>query len=79
MLGTLVPDIRTETFRSKIMRYYYYGGEDSHSQKQVVHAMHVQSRQRVPAVHPGDRDLVIEDDTIYEIDRECIRCREQNS
>lgn len=61
------------------MRYYYYGGEDSHRQKQIVHAMHVYDRHKVPVVNQGDRDLVIEDDTIYEIDRECIRCRERNS
>jgi hypothetical protein len=25
----------------------------------------------------GDRDLIIEDDTIYEIDRECLGCRQE--
>ncbi len=57
------------------MRYYYYGNQSDHGQKQVVHAMHVTDPHRMRMVKPGDRDLVIEDDTIYEIDRECLRCR----
>lgn len=57
------------------MRYYYYGNQNEHEQKQAVHAMHVSDSHRMRAARLDDRDLVIEDDTIYEIDRECLRCR----
>ncbi len=57
------------------MRYYYYGNQYDHGQKQAIHAMHVSDTQNVRAEKPDDRDLIIEDDTIYEIDRECLRCR----
>lgn len=60
------------------MRYYYYGNQHDHGQKQAIHAMHVSDSQSVRAEKPGDRDLIIEDDTIYEIDRECLRCRRQS-
>ncbi|MDE6568895.1 MAG: hypothetical protein K2K70_14380 [Lachnospiraceae bacterium] len=56
------------------MRYYYYGNQYD-QQKQAIHAMHVSDSQGVRAEKPDDRDLIIEDDTIYEIDRECLRCR----
>lgn len=57
------------------MRYYYYGNQSDPEQKQSIHAMHVSDSQSVRTVKPADRDLIIEDDTIYEIDRECLRCR----
>ncbi|MDE6851189.1 MAG: hypothetical protein K2J67_01700 [Lachnospiraceae bacterium] len=59
------------------MRYYYYGNQYDSGQKQAIHAMHVYDPYKVQTVKPGDCDLVIEDDTIYEIDRECLRCRRQ--
>ena len=59
------------------MRYYYYGNQHDSEQKQEIHAMHVYDPHKMQTVKHGDRDLVIEDDTIYEIDRECLRCRRQ--
>lgn len=59
------------------MRYYYYGGRPGNGQKQSIHAMHVYDPQLTRKNKQKDRDLIIEDDTIYEIDRECIRCRRQ--
>ncbi len=59
------------------MRYYYYGGRSGKEQKQSIHAMHVYDPQITRRNKQKDQDLIIEDDTIYEIDRECIRCRHQ--
>lgn len=59
------------------MRYYYYGNQYDSQQKQAIHAMHVYDSHRVQMEKPEDRDLVIEEDTIYEIDRECLRRRQK--
>lgn len=53
------------------MRYFYYGTE---TRKEAMPSGHgIENRQN------GNKedDLVIEEDTIYEIDRECEACRQR--
>ncbi len=57
------------------MRYYYYGDEAGSVRGNPIHAMHVVEQPDVLSDDPKDRDLIIEEDTIYEIDRECLQCR----
>lgn len=57
------------------MRYYYYGGKASDASLEEQQ----NDRREMPdrSVHrlPSDRDLIIEADTVYEIDRQCMRKR----
>lgn len=57
------------------MRYYYYGEEACSKRKRAIHAMDVYDQFKLSNDDPKDRDLVIEEDTIYEIDRDCLRCK----
>ncbi len=68
------------------MRYYYYGGKASNAslEEQQNGRREMSEREQVSyekrydrSVHclPSDRDLVIEADTVYEIDRQCMRKR----
>lgn len=52
-----------------IMRYFYYGPEKA---KETAAESSGQNRRQ-----KQDDDLVIEEDTIYEIDRECEACRKR--
>lgn len=60
------------------MRYYYYGDEASSQRRKTIHAMHVDEPSYDTSDNLRDRDLIIEEDTIYEIDRECLKCRQQH-
>lgn len=53
------------------MRYFYYGTEKR--KESMTSGQGVKNRQK------GNKedDLVIEEDTIYEIDRECEACRQR--
>lgn len=68
------------------MRYYYYGGKASNAslEEQQNGRREMSDREQVSyekgydrSVHrlPSDRDLIIEADTVYEIDRQCMRKR----
>ncbi len=52
------------------MRYFYYGMEN---RKNVLSADQTKPEQR----EYREDDLVIEEDTIYEIDRECEACKKR--
>lgn len=58
------------------MRYYYYGDKRSPTEKTAgsgrAGAVRTGSGRRMP---DRDQDLVIEEDTVYEIDRDCIQCQ----
>lgn len=51
------------------MRYFYYGPEKA--KETAVESSEEDRRQK------QEDDLVIEEDTIYEIDRECEACRKR--
>ena len=53
------------------MRYFYYGVEKEIESMPSGHGM--ENRRNVKR----EDDLVIEEDTIYEIDRECEACRQR--
>mgnify|MGYP000369511986 CR=1 FL=1 len=53
------------------MRYFYYGVEKGKESMPSGHGM--ENRRNVKR----EDDLVIEEDTIYEIDRECEACRQR--
>lgn len=53
------------------MRYFYYGPEKA--KEMAVESSEEDRRQK------QEDDLVIEEDTIYEIDRECEECRKRIS
>ncbi len=52
------------------MRYFYYGMDN---RKSVLSADQTKPEQR----EYREDDLVIEEDTIYEIDRECEACKKR--
>lgn len=54
------------------MRYYHYGAEQ-HTNLLTGSGMPASAGS--DTLQTEDRDLIIEDDTIYEIDRECLNCR----
>lgn len=54
------------------MRYYRYGSDRT---KHDVE-MNMQKQQGGPGCFG---ELVIDEDTIYEIDKDCVRCREKES
>ncbi len=53
------------------MRYFYYGMEKR--KESMPSGQGIENRQN----RNRDDDLVIEEDTIYEIDRECEACRQR--
>ncbi|RHU94887.1 hypothetical protein DXC08_09205 [Clostridium sp. OM07-9AC] len=53
------------------MRYFYYGIEKRKESMSSGRQMEYGSKVR------KEDDLVIEEDTIYEIDRECEACRQR--
>ena len=53
------------------MRYFYYGTEKRKESMSSGRQMEYGSKVR------KEDDLVIEEDTIYEIDRECEACRQR--
>lgn len=70
------------------MRYYYYGNpEEEAGSKDKPHGRpgykkinDDTGKQTLLAAHSKTEvygDLVIEEDTVYEIDRECLKCREK--
>ncbi len=61
------------------MRYYYYGNGVKTEKKRLKASVLSEKRPWQVILQESllqDQDLVIEDDTIYEIDRECLRCRQ---
>lgn len=56
------------------MRYYYYGREEKGKRGTDVRGQEMQG-------HPGryhrEDGLVIDEDSVYEIDMECIHCKEK--
>ena len=54
------------------MRYYHYGA-DAVEMPLKSNGMTESTEEDMASYR--DRDLVIEEDTIYEIDRECINCK----
>lgn len=70
------------------MRYYYYGNPERETipeEKERLNGMAVKlsrGKERYPLSAAASKteivgDLVIEEDTVYEIDRECLKCRER--
>ena len=61
------------------MRYYYYGrtGEQTEAKqdRQPVRYRTGLSQQEIDRQMEGEEELIIDENTVYEIDRECIRCR----
>ena len=53
------------------MRYFYYGNEKRKDRVSWEHAVNSSDGMQ------REDDLVIEEDTIYEIDRECEACRQR--
>lgn len=55
------------------MRYYHYGDDalELPLESNGVRPVHADTASY------RDRDLIVEDDTIYEIDRECINCKQE--
>lgn len=62
------------------MRYYYYGDKRSPEEKTAGNgrAGTVKAGSINRRMSGRDQDLVIEEDTVYEIDRECIRCQRKS-
>ena len=69
------------------MRYYYYGNPDTETvPKENIHFLSSRvnasdSEQSLSMTAQKTEivgDLVIEEDTVYEIDRECLKCRGKN-
>ena len=56
------------------MRYYHYGTK---RHENLLKGSGMPLSEQADAFCRGDRDLIIEDDTIYEIDRECLGCRQE--
>ena len=56
------------------MRYYHYGTK---RHENLLNRSGMPLSEQADAFCRGDRDLIIEDDTIYEIDRECLGCRQE--
>lgn len=54
------------------MRYYHYGTE---RQEKPLKGSGMPLSEQTDAFCRSDQDLIIEDDTVYEIDRECLGCR----
>lgn len=62
------------------MRYYYYGTDAQNQRKGRVEAANRREEGGYGARKSrgrGEEDLVVEEDTIYEIDRECEACRKK--
>lgn len=57
------------------MRYYYYGGKASNASLEEQQNGRREMSDRSVHRLPSDRDLIIEADTVYEIDRQCMRKR----
>lgn len=69
------------------MRYYYYGNPEIKTvpnENNISNASQAVIGDKKPALSMMAQkreiigDLVIEEDTVYEIDRECLKCRERN-
>lgn len=54
------------------MRYYHYGAD---AVEMPLKSNGMAGLTDEDMVSCRDRDLVVEEDTIYEIDRECINCK----
>lgn len=54
------------------MRYYRYGNKET---KQDVEAEEKQSSNVIGKFG----ELIIDEDTVYEIDEECLRCKKENN
>lgn len=52
------------------MRYYRYGREEMRHEVQA-------SERKVKNLTGRFGDLIIDEDTVYEIDEECLRCRRE--
>lgn len=63
------------------MRYYYYGRNSEPPEngwdRQHTEGKRRLSQQEIDRQLEDADELVIEDNTVYEIDRECIRCRQK--
>lgn len=59
------------------MRYYYYG-ETTNSQMHGNSERGIGVGYHLKNLELQDSDLVIEEDTVYEIDRECLKCRRKH-
>ncbi len=64
------------------MRYYHYGNKNSMftegrelKASGNIYAAKDRQGESYNSRLPKDSTLVIEDDTVYEIDEECLRCR----
>lgn len=60
------------------MRYYYYGNDVKTARiRQKASALSANRYHQLYFQENlfQDQDLIIEDDTVYEIDRECLRCK----
>lgn len=64
------------------MRYYHYGNKNSMFTEDrelrasgSVYAVKGKPEEAYNSRFSKDSTLVIEDDTVYEIDEECLRCR----
>lgn len=56
--------------RELLMRYYRYGREEMRHEVQA-------SERKVKNLTGRFGDLIIDEDTVYEIDEECLRCRRE--
>ncbi len=60
------------------MRYYHYGNinnSESEKEKNNLKGCFITDMDNININNVYNSSLIIDDDTVYEIDEECIRCR----